>query len=414
MRRAVVTGIGLVTPIGIGTSAVWQNILNHRSGIGPITAFDSTPFRSKLAAEVRDFDPLKWLDKVTSRRMDRMAQFALAASEMALEDSGLEIDREADNTRIGTAFGTALGGFSQAEADHAAFLEKGPRAVSRSLAYRVFGATAHTNVALHLGLRGPGTTNSDSCAAGNVALLNACRMIREGLADAVLAGGAEAPLAPLTFAAFDNLNSMSRLETDPSSAAYCSFDVKRDGFVMGEGGAVMVVEEWEAARKRGASIYAEVLGGGVTTEAYHMTSPDPSGKPLMITIQEALTRTGVRPEEVDYICAHASGTPYNDRNEGQAIQKIFGDRQANPRLKVSGIKPYTGHGLGAAGAVEAAICLLAMRHGIAPATLNLKEPDPELNLDLVPESCVEHPIRVVLNHAFGFGGINSALLFRQI
>jgi 3-oxoacyl-[acyl-carrier-protein] synthase II len=402
-RRAVITGLGPVTAVGTGKEALWEALRAGRSGIGRLTAFDPSGFSAQCAAEVRGFDASAILPGANLKRLDRYAQFAVSSAALAIADSGLPLAPGDEHPRIGVSFGTALGGIAGAEAEHVAFLRSGPRAVAPSLALQVFGGAAHSNIAIHWGLQGPGTTNSNSCASGTVAVGEALRFIRDGMADVVIAGGAEAPLSPLTFGAFAIIRSMSR--RDPPEAC-CPFDARRDGFVMGEGAAALVIEELGHARRRGARIYAEVLGFAMSNDAHHMTAPRPGGAVVRRTMQAALDDAGARPEDIDYINAHGSSTRLNDAEEAAAIKAVFGPHA--PHLAVSGTKPFTGHPLGASGAIEAAICALAVDRGFIPPTLHLEQPDTDL--DLVPHTGREQPVRRALSNSFGFGGINACLV----
>jgi 3-oxoacyl-[acyl-carrier-protein] synthase II len=332
----------------------------------------------------------------------------VASAVLALEDAGFAWSRESPRADVGVSFGTALGGIANAEAEHQRFLKKGQRGVNQTLALQVFGGSAHSNIAIEFGFRGVGTTNSNSCASGTVAVGEALRYIRDGMADVMVAGGAEAPLSPLTYAAFDFIRTMTRWEGDPALACR-PFDRTRDGFVMGEGGASLIVEELGHARRRGAHIYAEVLGYWLNNEAHHMTAPLPSGEAVAQCMREALRDANVRPEQIDYINAHASSTQLNDANECFCIRQVFGDRA--DRVAVSGTKPYMGHPLGATGAIEAAICALAISQGYIPPTLNYREPDPACPLDVVPNQGRRQRVRYVMSNAFGFGGINSCAVF---
>jgi len=414
MKRAVITGLGPVCPIGAGVDNLWESITAHRSGIDRITSIPLPPQgQARCASEIRDFDPAAQFSNRDRKRLDRFAQLAILASRLAIKDCGLDLDALDDQARarVGLSFGTAIGGFAHAEEQHRRFLEGGIKAVSPSLAFQVFGATAHTNVALDLDLHGPGVTNTNSCAAGNMALGDALRQIRYGEADVVVAGGVEAPIAPLTFAAFDRLNTMSRFDGEPPSLACRPFDQAREGFVIGEAAAVLIVEEREHAVRRGAHIYAELAGFAHNTEAHHMTTPEPSGRWIRAVSRAAIDDAGVMPESVDHINTHGSGTTYNDLNEGRAIQQVYGPRTDNSKLTVSATKAYTGHPLGAAGALEALITALSIDRNLCPATLNLKNTEPELDLSMASR-CREQTIDIAVNHSFGFGGINSATVLR--
>lgn len=414
MKRAVITGLGPVTAIGTGHRDLWQSIIEHRSGVALVRSIPLPPAgQARHAAEIPDFPAVGQFSTKQLQRHDRFSLLAIAAARLAFEDSGLDLSSFDDDqrARVGLCFGTALGGFAHAEEQHRLFLEKGVRAVTPSLAFQVFGATAHTSVAMDLGLNGPGVTNSNSCAAGNIALGDALRQIRYGEADIVVAGGVEAPIAPMTFAAFDRLNTMSRYSGDTPALACRPFDRSRDGFVIAEAAAVLIVEERERAIERGATLYAEVAGFAHNTEAHHMTTPEPSGRWLRAAIQGALKDAKLPADAVDHINAHGSATTYNDLNEGQAIQQVFGSRAENPKLTVAATKAHTGHPLGAAGALEALITALSIHHGVCPGTLNLTNPEPALDLALHPQ-CRSQKIQVALNHSFGFGGINSVAVLR--
>ena len=410
-RRVVITGLGPITCVGTGREAFWQSIRAGRSGIGPVTRFDTSEFKAHCAGEINDWDPAQFFPPHRLKRLDRYAQFAVASTLLALEDARLPWAREQPNERIGVSFGTALGGVSNAEVEHQRFLKKGTRGVNQTLALQVFGGSANSNIALECGFRGPGTTNSNSCASGVVAVGEALRYIRDGFADVMIAGGAEAPLSPLSFAAFDLIKTMSRWEGEPRFACR-PFDLERDGFVMGEGAASLVIEEYEHARQRGATIYAEVCGYALNNDAYHMTSPLPGGSTVAACMRLALADGAIAPEEIDYINAHASSTQVNDSNETTAIKTVFGPHAA--RLAVSGTKAFTAHPLGATGAMETVICALALRDGFLPPTLHYRTPDPACDLDIVPNIGREQPLRAALNNAFGFGGINSVIAMRRV
>ena len=405
-RRAVITGIGPIAACGIGLDAFWSAIRDGRSGIAPVSCFDASIFHARNAGEVRDWDAAQFFPPHRLKRLDRYAQFAVASALLALDDAKIPWSSETPNPRAGVSFGTALGGISNAEAEHARFLKKGPRGVSQTLALQVFGGSAHSNIALECGFRGVGTTNSNSCASGAVAVGEALRYIRDGWADVMIAGGAEAPLSPLTFGAFDFIRTMSRWQGEPAAHACRPFDKERDGFVMGEGACSLVIEEYEHAVRRGARIYAEVLGFALNNDAFHMTSPLPTGECVTACMRAALVDARVQPEEIGYVNAHASSTQLNDANEVMCIRQVFGD--APP--PVSGTKPFTAHPLGATAAMETAICALALRDQWLPPTLHHRTPDPACDTDIVPNTGRPHTFRYVMNNAFGFGGANCSLV----
>lgn len=407
-RRVVITGVGAVTPIGTTAAGLWAGLEARASAVREITRFDPAPFRSHIAAEIPDFRPQDYLDAKRARRLDRFSQLAVASARLALVDAELALERE-DRDRIGAMMGSALGGVAFAEAQVPKYLAEGVRGLDVSLALAVFAGAASCNMAIEFGITGPNATNAMSCASGTIAVGEAFHVVRDGRADVMLAGGAEAPLAPLTFAAFSNIRAMSTRNADPAHASR-PFDVARDGFVMGEGAAVLVLEERGRAVARGAPIYAEVVGHAYTNDAYHMTAPRPDGVQAARAMRLALADGDVAPTEVGYINAHGSSTPLNDSTETAAIKQVFGDHAYH--LRVSGTKGYYGHALGASGAIEAAICALALGRSWLPPTLNLEHPDPACDLDCLPgDGLPAHPAAVVSN-SFGFGGINAALVLR--
>jgi len=411
-KRAVITGIGPITAIGTGKQAFWEGLLREQSAIAPVTRFESTPFRARSAAEINDFDPGVYFPPHRLKRLDRYSQMAVASAKLAIADAGITPTPENPSPRSGVSFGTALGGVSDAEKEHLKFSERGPKGVTKSLALQVFGGAAHSNIAIEFGFQGPGTTNSNSCASANVAVGDALTWIRTGRADVVVAGAAEAPLAPLTYCAFDNIHTMSVWHGDPPGFACRPFDQGRGGFVMGEGAASFVIEELGHAKARGAQIYGEVLGYSHNNEAYHMTTPHPSGAPLRNAITDALSDARVDRDDIGYINAHASATQLNDANETRCIGEVFGGRAS--RIPISGTKAYTGHPLGATGGMEIAACLLAMENSWIPPTLHLETPDEEFkHFDFVPGHGKEIRVDTMLNNAFGFGGINSCVVLRR-
>src|SRR6516162_8645475 len=409
MRPVVITGVGPITSIGVGKQKFWAAIRERRSGIGPVSKFDPSVFRATSSAEVPDWRPDEYFSPHRLKRLDRYAQFAVASVKLALADSGLDYSADNPQERIGVSFGTALGGVSNAEMQHKAFVSSGPRSVGHMLALQVFGGSAHCNIAIEFGLRGVGTTNSNSCASGNVAIGEALRYIREGWADIMVAGSAEAPLSPLTFGAFAFIRTMSRAH---SAVACRPFDLNRDGFVMGEGAASLILEEYEHAKARDAEVYAEVIGYSLNNDAFHMTTPLPTGESCIRAMRDALDYARLNVSQIDYINAHASSTQLNDANEAFCIRKVFGLH--TDQIPVSGTKAYYGHPLGASAAIEGVICALAIRDGVIPPTLNYRNPDPACNLDVVPNEPREKALTHVMSNAFGFGGINSCIIYKKV
>jgi 3-oxoacyl-[acyl-carrier-protein] synthase II len=408
-RKVVITGLGPVTPIGIGIDALWDSVRAGRSGIRRITRFDPSAFRSQVAGEVIGFDATEYMDAKRARRLDRYSQFAVAAARLAVEDAGLNLDA-VDRERMGVCIGSALGGVAFAESQYGRYHEAGLRGVDATLALSVFSGAGSCNVAIELGVSGPNTANSDSCASGTIAIGNALGYIRSGQADAMLAGGGEVPLGPLTFGAFDLIRAMAK-QNEPPERACRPFDATRDGFVMGEGAAFLVREEEVHARRRGAHVYAEVVGYGLTNDAHHMTAPRPDGHHAIRAMRLALADACIAPEEVEAINAHASSTPLNDKTETLAIKSVFGERAA--RIPISGTKSMHAHSLGAVGAIEAAIAALTVDRRFIPPTMNLEQPDPECDLDYVPHRGREQRVDVVLSNSFGFGGINACLVLKR-
>jgi 3-oxoacyl-[acyl-carrier-protein] synthase II len=410
-RRVVITGLGVVSACGIGKDAFWQAIRAGKSGIRPVTSFDASNCVARCAGEVRDWHAPDFFRPHKLTRFDRYVQFAVGSAFLALEDAGLPWSKERPQPRVGVSFGTGLGGISHAEDEHTRFLKKGMRGVNPALALQIFGGSAHSNIAIECGFRGPGTTNSNSCASGVIAIGEGLRYLRDGWADVIVAGGAEAPLCPLTFSAFDFIKTMSRWSGEPAAHACRPFDAERDGFVMGEGGCAVVLETLEHAERRGARIYAEILGYAMNNDAFHMTSPLPSGESVVACLRATLADAGIAAEEVDYINAHASSTQLNDANEIQCIKEAFGPHAR--RLAISGTKPFTAHPLGATGAMETAICALSLQDQWIPPTLHHRNPDPACDLDIVPNQGRPAQLRIAQNTAFGFGGINSSIILAR-
>jgi 3-oxoacyl-[acyl-carrier-protein] synthase II len=410
-KRVAITGIGAITPIGSGRKGLWDGVLSGRSAVRRIDRFDPSPFRSQVAAQVDDFDPCDHIEPSRARRLDRYSQFAMAAAQQAVLDSGLCLSSsEAEQT--GVYLGSALGGLAFAEEQHTSFVTGGLRTVNNILALTVFGSAASCNVAMDMHLYGPNQTNSNSCASGAVAIGEAYRLVQSGRARMMLAGGVEAPLAPLIFGAFDLIRAISSNSNDDPQVASRPFDAKRDGFVMSEGATVLVLEELEHARARGAEIYAEIVGYSTTTDAYHMTAPRPDCAQAARAMKEALDDAMMAPVEIEYISAHASATPLNDKTETAAIKAVFGE--AAYKIPLSGTKGMHGHALGASGAFELAISCLAMQNEYLPPTVNLQHPDPECDLDNIPCTGRHKRVDTILSNSFGFGGINACLILRRV
>jgi len=412
-RRVWITGIGLVTPIGVGRDAFWAGLKAGRSAVRAIDRFDPSPFRSQVAAQVDDFDPLSFMDARTARGLDRFSQFSLAAGREAMTDAALRPGARghARADRIGVYIGSALGGIAYAEEQHVRFLDRGIRTVAPNLALAVFGGAAPANLGIALGIHGPILSTANSCASGAVALGEALNLIRGGRADAVLAGGVEVPLSPLAFGAFDIIRALGAGHNDRPEVAARPFDTARDGFVMGEGAALLVLEEATLAERRGARPYAELRGYAATSDAHHMIQPRPDGRQAARAARLALADGRLKADVVDYVNAHASSTPLGDVAEARALRLALGARGA--AVPVAGTKAYYGHPLGASGAIEAAICALAIARAWAPGTVNLEQPDP-VALEQLPGltgSPVDGPFRAILSSSFGFGGLNAALAF---
>jgi 3-oxoacyl-[acyl-carrier-protein] synthase II len=407
MRRVAVTGIGAVTPIGSGADGLWAGVLANRSAVQAIDRFDASPFPSRIAAQINDFVPSDHLDARRARRLDRFSQLSVAAARMAVGQSCLT-DADRSDGRTGVWIGSALGGVAFGEEQHAAYVLGGVRAVAPTLATAVFGGAGASNVAIDLGSRGPAMGNANSCASGAVAIGQAFGAVRSGMVDVAIAGGAEAPLAPLTHGAFAMIRVLSQRNDDPATASR-PFDRDRDGFVMAEGAAMLVLEAWESAERRGATILGEVAGFGSSTDAYHLTAPLPSGEAAAAAITTALADAEVAAGEIGYVNAHASSTQLNELAESTALHLALGEHAAT--VPVSGTKGLYGHPLGASGAIEAAITVMALRNGLLPGTCNLVNPDERCALNVLREPLAIRP-RSALSTSFGFGGMNAALVFR--
>jgi 3-oxoacyl-[acyl-carrier-protein] synthase II len=413
-RRVWITGLGLVTPVGIGRDRFWSGLQAGRSPVRRIDRFEPGPFRSQVAAQVEDFEPTDYMDARSASRTDRFSQFGLAAGRMAIEDAGFETGgRGPRPDRVAVYTGSAIGGAAFAESQHERYLERGIRSVSPTLALAVFIGAAPANLGIALGLHGPILANGNSCAAGSVALGEAFHLIRDGLADAALAGGIEVPLSPLAFGAFDLIRALASGHNAEPDQASRPFDRSRDGFVMGEAAALLLLEEAGMAERRGATPYAEIAGFAATSDAYHMVQPRPDGRQAARAARLALADAGVKATELDYVNAHASSTPLGDVTEARALAVALGETARH--VPVSGTKAYYGHPLGASGAIEAAICALAISRGWVPGTVNLEEPDPEIgeSLPCLLREPMEGTFRTALSTSFGFGGLNAALVFRS-
>jgi 3-oxoacyl-[acyl-carrier-protein] synthase II len=408
-RRVVVTGLGAVTPVGNTAEEFWEAVRQGRSGIGPVTKFDSTGYPTRIAGEVRGFDPMQFVDKKEARRLDPFVQYAIASAVMAVEDSGLDLSK-VDGTRFGVLVGSGIGGITTLLETHRVLLSKGPARVSPFFVPMLIINMASGLISMRFGAKGPNSAIVTACATGNHAIGDAGRIIRDGDADLMIAGGAEAIIVDLTFAGFCAMKAMSTRNDQPEKASR-PFDADRDGFVCGEGAGLMVLEALEHARARDARVYAEVIGYGMTGDAHHMTAPDPEGDGAARAMQAALRDAGVEPSAVQYINAHGTSTPYNDKYETLAIKRVFGEHAH--RLAVSSTKSMTGHLLGAAGGIEAIATVLALRDGILPPTINYERPDPDCDLDYVPNQARKQAIDVAMSNAFGFGGTNATLLFRR-
>ena len=411
-RRVVITGIGVVTPVGNDLQTFWENIKKGVSGIGNVTHYDTTEFDCKIAGEVRGFNPVDhFKNPKDARRTDRYTQFAVAASKMAINDAGIDPATYADPTRFGVIVGSGIGGLKTLEDQHTVLMTKGPSRISPFMIPMMINNMASGIISIEHGLSGPNFATVSACATACHAIGEAWRMIRYGEADAFLAGGAEATITPLGMAAFSAMKALSVRNDEPERASR-PFDKDRTGFVMGEGAGVIVLEELEHAVKRGARIYCELVGYGLTADAYHMSSPLPNHEQAQRSMRIALAGAEINPNEVDYVNAHGTSTPVGDLAEVRAIKAVFGDH-AKDGLLVSSTKSMTGHLLGAAGAVEMAACILAMKEGIVPPTINLENPDTECDLDFVPNKAREQKVKVVVNNSFGFGGHNATLVAKE-
>lgn len=408
-KRVVVTGVGFVTPLGHTEETLWNNIVQGRSGVGEVTAFDASQYATRIAAEVKDFDPSNYIDRKDMRHMDRYVQFAVAAAQDAVEQSGLNMADE-DPDRVGVYIGSGIGGMKTIEEQHRVLLERGPRRVSPHFITMIISNIAAGQVSIRFGARGPNIAPVTACATSAHAIGEAMRLIQYDEADVMIAGGAEATITPLAMAAFIAAKAMSTRNEEPERACR-PFDKERDGFVMGEGAGILVLESLEHAQKRGATILAELVGYGLTGDAYHVTAPHPEGLGAKRAMERALKQAGLSPEAIGYINAHGTSTPIGDIAETLAIKQVFGDHAY--KLAVSSTKSMTGHLLGGAGAVETIITLLALRHQVLPPTINYENPDPECDLDYVPNQAREAQFDYALTNSFGFGGHNATIILKR-
>ncbi|MEA5114318.1 MAG: beta-ketoacyl-ACP synthase II [Geobacteraceae bacterium] len=410
MRRVVVTGVGLVSPLGTGNRKNWDALVAGRSGVGRITRFDATDFPVRIAGEVKDFNPEDFIEKKEIKKMDLFIQYSLAAAQFAMEDSGLQIN-DANAERVGVLVGAGLGGLPTIEKYHLALQEGGYKKISPFFIPMLITNLAPGHISIKYGAKGPNLSSVSACATGTHSIGDAYHMIARGDADAMIAGGTESTITPLAIGGFAVMRALSTRNDDPEAASR-PFEKNRDGFVLAEGSGIVILEEYEAARKRGAKIYAEVVGYGLTGDAYHLTAPAPDGEGAARCMKMALDNAGISPEEVDYINAHGTSTTFNDLYETMAIKKVFGSHAG--KLMVTSSKSMTGHMLGAAGGIEAAISLLSMDTGVVTPTINYQEPDPECDLDYVPNTARDAKITCALSNSFGFGGTNASLLFRKV
>jgi len=408
-RRVVITGIGLVSALGLGTRETWAALLAGQSGVIRVTRFDITGYAAQIAAEVKDFDPLNWIEKKDIKKMDLFIQYAIAAAQFAMDDSKLAITPE-NAPDVGVFIGSGIGGFITIEREHEALLKGGPRKVSPFFIPSAIINLASGQVSIRFGAKGPNLATCTACSASAHAVGESYEIIKRGDANAMIAGGSEAAITPMSLGGFAQLRALSTRNDEPSRASR-PFDKDRDGFIIGEGAGVLVLEELEHAKRRGAPIYAEIVGYGSTSDAYHMTAPSEDGDGARRVMTMAIRKAGIAPDQVDYINAHGTSTPYNDKLETLAIKNCFGDHAR--KLAISSTKSMTGHLLGGAGGLEAGISALSVFHGEVPPTINLDNPDAECDLDYVPHKSRKMAVRYALSNSFGFGGTNAALLFKK-
>jgi 3-oxoacyl-[acyl-carrier-protein] synthase II len=407
-RRVVVTGLGMTTPLGTGVEKNWEAVCAGKSGVGPITKFDARLFSSRIAGEVSGFRSEDFLTKQQIRRFDVFIHYAIASARMAMEDSGLKID-SSNAHRVGCLSGSGLGGLAMLLDTHKVLLEKGPSRISPFFIPGIIANMAPGQIAIEFGVKGPNISIETACAASSHAIGEAFRLIREGISDAVIAGGSEAVVNPLSLGGFCSMRALSRRNDDPEKASR-PFDLDRDGFVMGEGAGILILEEYEQALERGAHIYAEIVGYGLTGDAYHVSAPDPEGEGAVSCMKMALDYAGMSPDHIDYINAHGTSTKLNDQSENKAIKTVFGEHAR--KLAISSTKSMTGHLLGGAGGIEAIFTVLTIKHGIIPPTINYETPDPECDLDYVPNVARRDKVATGMSNSFGFGGTNACLIFK--
>ncbi|UFS69256.1 beta-ketoacyl-ACP synthase II [Geomonas sp. RF6] len=410
MRRVVVTGIGLVSPLGTGNSKNWEALTSGKSGIAGITRFDASDLPVRIAGEVKDFNAEEFVDKKEIKKMDLFIQYALGAAHFAMEDSGFTVTEE-NAERVGVLVGAGLGGLPALERYHTAVAEGGYKKISPFFIPMLIINLAPGQISIRYGTKGPNLSSVSACATGTNSIGDAYHMIRRGDVDAMIAGGAESTVTQMGIGGFAVMKALSTRNDDPAAASR-PFDKGRDGFVLAEGAGIVILEEYESAKKRGAKIYAEIVGYGLSSDAYHLTTPAPGGEGAARCMKMALNTAGVNPEEVDYINAHGTSTPFGDVGETMAIRSVFGSHA--DELMVSSTKSMTGHLLGAAGGVEAIFTLMAMQNSVVPPTINLDEPDPECDLDYVPNTAREAEVKVAMSNSFGFGGTNATLLFKKV
>lgn len=408
-RRVVVTGLGLITPLGTGIQKTWEAICKGSSGVDRITSFDAAEYPVQIAGEVKDFNPEDFIERKEVKKMDIFIQYALGAGTMAVDNAGLKISEE-NADRVGVIVGAGIGGINSIERYHSVLLESGQRRISPFFIPMLITNLAAGQISMRFGARGPNSCVTTACAAGTHAIGDSFKIIQRGAADAMIAGGSESAITPLTIAGFANMKALSTHNEIPQQASR-PFDLERDGFVIAEGAGIVVLEELESARRRGAHILAEIVGYGLTADAYHMTAPDPEGRGVINCMRMALNDAGLEPTAIDYINAHGTSTPYNDKHETAAIKKVFGEHAY--KLAVSSTKSMTGHLLGAAGGIEAAFCALALTEGVIPPTINYENPDPECDLDYVPNHARHGELNTVMSNSFGFGGTNACIVLRK-